>query len=313
MRDRSSGPILCTLVMALILPSWQATGAEGASSLYLPGLVGDILVAVPPEPGLAVVGSAYVQTGSVGTAVLQGAVDLDLDLDIALGIVGATYSFETPWIGGIYTVGLAIPFGYADLEAEILGPGGAPRSVSDDSFNISDIALTPIQINWSRGNFSFRFAETIIAPTGAYDVDKAVNLGRNYWGFDTTAASTYFNEDIGTEVSIAPGILFNSRNDDTNYKTGTEFHLDFTANQFLFESFAIGVRGYFYRQVTGDSGSGAVLGGFKGEAVGVGPGFIWLPKFAEGKLIVQGKWMTDVHSENRFDSDYATLTISWTF
>jgi hypothetical protein len=301
------------LVMALMLPSWRATGAEGASSLYLPGLVGDILMALPPEPGLAVAGSAYVQTGSVGTAVLQGAVNLDLDLDIALGIVGATYSFETPWLGGIYTVGLAVPFGYADLEAEILGPGGASRGASADSFNIADIALTPIQLNWSSGNFSFRSAETIIAPTGAYDVDKVLNLGRNYWGWDTTAAFTYFNEDIGTEVSIAPGILFNSRNDDTDYKTGTEFHLDFAANQFLFESFAIGVRGYFYQQLTGDSGSGAILGDFKGEAVGIGPGFIWIPKFAEGKLVVQGKWMTDVHSENRFDSDYGTVTISWTF
>jgi hypothetical protein len=240
-------------------------------------------------------------------------VTLDLDLDIALGIVGATYSIETPWLGIIYTVGLAVPFGYADLEAEILGPGGASRGASADSFNIADIALTPIQLNWSSGNFSFRSAETIIAPTGAYDADGVVSLGRNYWGWDTTAAFTYFNEDIGTEVSIAPGILFNSRNDDTDYKTGTEFHLDFAANQFLFESFAIGVRGYFYRQLTGDSGSGAVLGDFKGEAVGIGPGFIWLPKFAEGKLVVQGKWMTDVHSENRFDSDYATLTISWTF
>ncbi|MBW2388305.1 MAG: transporter, partial [Deltaproteobacteria bacterium] len=221
--------------------------------------------------------------------------------------------FETPWAGVTYTVGLAVPFGYADLKAEIEGEGGVSRSASVDSFNISDIALTPIQLNWSSGNFSFRLAETIIAPTGAYDVDKAVNLGRNYWGFDTTAASTYFNEDTGTEVSIAPGILANTRNDDTNYKTGAEFHLDFTANQFLFESFAIGIRGYVYRQLTGDSGSGADLGDFKGEAVGVGPGFIWLPKFAEGKFVVQGKWMTDVHSENRFDSDYFTLTISWTF
>jgi hypothetical protein len=299
--------------MALMLPSWRATGAEGASSLYLPGVVGDILVALPPEPGLTVAGIAYVQAGDAGKAVLQGVVDLGIDLDIALGIVGATYSFEAPWIGGIYTVGLAVPFGYADLEAEIRGPDGATSSASADSFNISDISLTPIQLNWSSGNFSFRFAETIVAPTGAYDVGKAVNLGRNYWGFDTTAALTYFNEDIGTEVSIAPGILANTRNGDTNYKTGAEFHLDFTANQFLFESFAIGIRGYFYRQVTGDSGSGAILGDFKGEAVGIGPGFIWLPRFAEGKLIVQGKWMTDVHSEKRFDSDYATLTISWTF
>ena len=60
MRSRLSRPILCILLMALMLPSWRATGAEGASSLYLPGLVGDILVALPPEPGLAVAGIAYV-------------------------------------------------------------------------------------------------------------------------------------------------------------------------------------------------------------------------------------------------------------
>ena len=84
------------------------------------------------------------------------------------------------------------------------------------------------------------------------------------------------------------------------------------ANQFLSETFAIGIKGYFYRQMTGDSGSGALLGDFEGEAVGIGPGVVWLPQFAGGKLVILGKWITDVHSKNRFDSDYATLTISWT-
>jgi hypothetical protein len=139
-----------------------------------------------------------------------------------------------------------------------------------------------------------------------------VNLGRNYWGFDTTAAATYHNSKTGTEMSLVPGILANTRNDDTNYKTGAEFHLDFMANQFLSETFAIGIKGYLYRQMTGDSGGGALLGDFEGEAVGIGPGFVWLPKFAGGRLVILGKWIADVHSKNRFDSDYATLTISWT-
>ena len=312
MHKRPRHPVLCLLAVAFMLPSGRAMGAEGASSLYLPGLAGDILVALPPEPGLAVAGSTYVQTGSAGRAVLQGVLDLDLDLDLALAIVGGTYSFEVPRIGAIYTVGLAVPFGYADLKAKTQGPGGTSTS-SADSFNISDVALTPIQLSWTSGDFSFRFAETIIAPTGAYNVDKSVNLGRNYWGFDTTAASTYFNADIGTEASIALGILANTQNDATDYTTGAEFHMDFVASQFLLENLAIGIRGYVYRQFVGDSGSGALLGDFKGEAVGLGPGFVWLPGFGEGKLVVQGKWMTDVHSENRFDSDYATLTISWTF
>lgn len=96
MRIKSSSSILCTIMMAVILPSGPATAAEGGTSLYLPGLVGDILVAIPPDRGLTVAGSFYGQTGSVGTAVLQGKVDLGLDLDIALGIVGATYSFDAP-------------------------------------------------------------------------------------------------------------------------------------------------------------------------------------------------------------------------
>ena len=103
--------------------------------------------------------------------------------------------------------------------------------------------------------------------------------------------------------------MFNTKTDDTNYKTGTQFHLDFTANQFLSESFSVGHRGYYYQQITGDSG--AILGDFKSEAFGVGPGFVWIPKSADGHLTVLGKWMHDFHAENRFESDYITLTLAW--
>ena len=107
--------------------------------------------------------------------------------------------------------------------------------------------------------------------------------------------------------------MVNTKNDDTNYKTGEEFHVDYVVNQFLSETFAIGLRGYYYRRVTGDSGSGAVLGDFKSESLGIGPGFFWTPEFAGGRLTIQGKWMHDVDHDSRFDSDYGTLGISWKF
>ena len=107
--------------------------------------------------------------------------------------------------------------------------------------------------------------------------------------------------------------MVNTKNNDTNYKPGEEFLVDFVANQFLSETFAIGLRGYYYRQVSADSGSGAVLGDFKGESMGLGPGFFWTPEFAGGNLTVQGKWMHDVIDENRFDSDYFTFALSWKF
>jgi len=61
--------------------------AEGASSHYLPGTAGDIALAVPPAPGLQFANITLVQAGSVDAAVLQGEVDLGLDVTVALDLV----------------------------------------------------------------------------------------------------------------------------------------------------------------------------------------------------------------------------------
>jgi hypothetical protein len=305
--------VLGTLLLAVALFSGyieRSEAAEGASSHYLPGAVGDILLAQPPAPGFQAANSLWFQSGNVGAAVLEGLVRLDVDLDLVLDLAAGTYTFEQEVLGGTYTVGALIPFGYADIEARLRGPFGGTFPIEDDSFHLSDIALIPIQLNWVYRNFSFKLSESVIMPTGDYDDDELANLGRNYWSFDTAGAVTWFDPEMGSEISIAPGIMFNT---DTNYKTGTEFHVDATVNQFLSESFAIGLRGYYYDQLTGDSGSGAQLGDYKSESYGAGPGFIWIPSFAQGQLTVYGKWMHDFHAENRFDSDYVVFGGAWKF
>ncbi len=296
----------------LALTTSSAFAAEGGSSLYVPGGAGDVLIALSPQPGLQVANVLYTQVADVDRAVLQGAVDLGLDLTVVLNFLAASYTFKKPVLGGTYTIGAVIPFGYASLDASVTG-FGVGASAGDNSFNIADIAVVPIQLNWNAGNFHFKLAEAIIAPTGAYDTANLVNLGRNYWAFDTIGAVTWFNAESGTELSVAPGVMVNLRNDDTDYKTGTEFHVDFTVNQFLSKNFSLGLRGYYYRQVTADSGSGARLGDFKGESLGIGPGFLWQPKFAEGKLSIVGKWMHDLTATNRFKSDYVTIGAAWKF
>jgi hypothetical protein len=291
-----------------------ARAAEGGFSLYLPGLAGDIALAQSTEPGdLQVANTLFIQSGDVGAAVLQGRVNADLDLTLVLDIVSASYAFEREVLGARYSIGGAIPFGYAKLKATITIPGLGSRDADRDDFNIADIVIVPLELTWSFDDFSLQLGHAIVAPTGGYDEDDVVNVGLNHWGFDTTLAATYLNPDTGTEFSVAPGFLVNTENEDTDYRSGSEFHLDFTANQFLTETFAIGIRGYYYRQLTGDSGSGALLGDFEGESVAIGPGFVWFPKFAEGKLAVLGKWMRDLSSTNRFESDFGTLTVAWTF
>jgi hypothetical protein len=298
--------VLVTVLM-VIGHAGAAVAAEGAASHYLPGTAGDILIGEPPKPGLQVGTLLWYQAGNVNSAVLQGRVNFSLDLDLFLAIPAATYTFGQSVLGGTYTVGIAVPFGYANLDAQLTGPIIGVLKASEDSFNLSDMVFTPLQLNWSTGNYSFKLAENIIAPTGSYDTNDYVNLGRNYWSFDTVAAVSWFNAKTGTGVDLAPGIMVNTENNKTNYKTGTEFHLDFTANQFLSEGFAVGIKGYWYKQISGDSGGGAILGDFKSESFGVGPGFVWIPKSARGNLTVLGKWLHDFQAENRFDSDYFTL------
>ncbi len=55
---------------------------------------------------------------------------------------------------------------------------------------------------------------------------------------------TWMNKK-GTEISVMPGILFNSKNPATDYKSGTEFHVDIAVNQFLKKNLAVGLHGYY--------------------------------------------------------------------
>lgn len=313
MSSRGSLGLAAAAALAVSAAAAPAPAAEFGLSHYLPGAAGDILLAESPLPGLQVANTFWYQNGSVGATVAQGQVTLGLDLDLFLDLASASYTWELPDTSLTYTVAALIPFGKADLTASATGPAGNRVSASGDSFNLSDIYLVPFQLNAKTGDFRFKFAQGVVAPTGAYSVTEPVNLGRNYWSFDTVAAVTWFNADTGTEISLAPGIMFNTTNNATDYKTGTEFHLDFTANQFLTPSFSVGLRGYWYQQLTGDSGSGAVLGPFKSESVGIGPGIFWSPAALDGRLVLLGKYMFDVQAENRFKSDYATLSVAWKF
>ena len=67
---------------------------------------------------------------------------------------------------------------------------------------------------------------------------------------------------------------FNTENHETDYQSGTQFHLDVTIAEhlpLLGGLFGIGANGFYYQQISGDSGSGATLGDFKGRMVGIGP------------------------------------------
>ncbi|MGI9353433.1 MAG: SphA family protein [Rhizobiaceae bacterium] len=293
-------------------PSSESLAAEGAASNYFPGAYGSILPGVAPEPGPLVQSLNLYFNGKASGAVLSGTANVSIAADAFVTMVQGVYAWDAPEIGGRFAVGGYVPYVETSLNASLtVGPFAA--GFSDGNANIGDIGIIPASFYWNHGNFHFNLYEMIVMPTGEYSLSNRLNVGRNYWSFDTVLATTWLNPETGTDISAVAGIMANTTNTATDYRTGTEFHLDLMANQFLSETFAVGVHGYIYEQLEGDSGTGAILGPFKGESAGIGGGFTWIPASHGGNVVISAKWIHDVSGQNRLQGDYGTLSVAVKF
>ena len=85
---------IVTLV-GILASAQPSLASEGGLSFYLPGSVGDIVIAQSKEPGLQVANTMYFMSGKIGAAVLQGRVNTSLDVTLALDIVSAKLYVRT--------------------------------------------------------------------------------------------------------------------------------------------------------------------------------------------------------------------------
>lgn len=299
---------------ATMMATGSAWASEGAASDYFPGAFGSFLVAVPPDAGFAVASQTLLFSGKADRAVLNGRASFGLTASAVYEYIGATYTFDLSAIGARMQIGAAAPvIATASMNTTFTTTLFGSFSNGQQDTGFGDSILTPVALFWNFGDFNVKLAEFVVAPTGHYDVTKAINVGRNYWAFDTQLGITWFHKQTGTEISFLPGIMMNTMNPATNYQTGTEFHMDFMVNQFVAPTFAVGIQSYWYQQIDGDSGSGAVLGPFMGESVGFGPAFLWTPEFLKGRGAVIAKWLHDVSNTNRLNGDWGQVTLSYKF
>ena len=249
---------------------------EGGTSFWLPGQYSS-LSAVPGDPGWSLPLIYYHATlDADGNAELpaNGVVTLGLEVTEDLLVGFPTYVFETPVWGGQASLGVALVYGRADLtiDATLTEPGGEVISggVSDSLTSFGDLYPT-FSVKWNKGVHNYMAYAMAGVPVGSYEVDRLVNMGTNHWSVDLGGGYTYFNPDTGNEFSATLGATYNFENPDTNYKSGIDAHLGWGASKFVSESTHIGLVGYFFNQITGDSGAGANLGDFEARVTGVGP------------------------------------------
>jgi hypothetical protein len=301
---------LLILIFAAISAAPQlAWGAEGGYSNYIPGTYGDFGMALAPAETWTLRNDFYFYDASTKLSLRSDKIEVGADLDFFMNFTTLLYKPELEVFGAQFAAGVFVPLVHLDIDSS-LQIGDQLISASDSANGLGDIALVPLALYWTSGNIHTWFSQFIVTPTGAYNVDNLINNGLNYWSFDTNFALTYLNPETGRDLSFNIGHIYNTKNDDTDYQTGRELHLDIVLNQWLSETFAIGLHGFYLKQITGDSGSGALLGDFKAEAAGVGPALLWTKKLGGQDVSFIVKWLHDFHAENRLEGDHIFLSFA---
>jgi hypothetical protein len=294
-----------TLALSVLLPT-VASADENGISFWLPGQYGSF-AATPLEPGWAWTTVFYhtsVDAGGNQQFARGGQIDLGLDGDADLLLFGPSYSFETPTLGGaqltLSIIGLA-GRNEAGVDAVLSGPNGGNVSGSrtEAVSGFGDLYPTAA-LRWNLGVNNVMTYVTGDIPVGAYDPDRLANLGIGHAAIDAGGGYTYFDPSTGTEASAVLGLTYNFENPNTDYQSGIDLHLDWGMAQFLNEKFFVGAVGYYYQQLTGDTGSGAILGDFRSRVAAIGPQFGYLfPIGDEMKVALNVKAYWEFAADNR--------------
>jgi hypothetical protein len=200
------------------------------------------------------------------------------------------------------------------IDDTLTGPRGnrITGSITDSRTTFADVFYQGT-LKWNQGVHNTMVYLTGNIPSGTYDHTRLANLSFGWVAVDGGAGYTYFDPKSGHEFSVVGGLTYNFINHDLQYQNGIDFHVDWAASQFVSKNVQIGIAGYFFQQLTGDSGSGAKLGDFKGRVAGVGPqiGFLFpLGKEHQGYLNL--KAYKDFAAENRPEGYTAWVTFAIT-
>jgi hypothetical protein len=299
----------------------------------VPGFFGS-LAAAPQVPGFSFGNIHYYSQVSAGGNVAfakqvpLGNINVNFNGNLNANVHGRAeplylalpgYTFATPVLGGQFNFSTA--FAYGRIESSVdatimgnLGLGGPGftigRSLTETATGFGDI-LPMASLRWNFGVHNFMTYATGNLTTGVYHSQSIANVGIGHNAIDAGGAYTYFDQKTGREFSATLGFTYNLENRNTNYQNGVDMHLDWGASQFLTKQWQVGLVGYWYQQLSCDSGSGDRVGCFESRVVGIGPqiGYI-IPISKEWQGYLNLKGYGEFAAQNRPDGWNAWLTFA---
>lgn len=208
-------------------------------------------------------------------------------LNAVADVIRVLHVTDNKILGADWGMQIFVPFAHVSAKVP-------PAGIDESRGGLGDIIVDPFILGWHfNKNLHAVAGLDIYIPTGNYNKNNLANPGRNYWTFEPVAGATYLT-DSGSEVSAKLMYDFNTENRDTHYRSGDEFHMDYTVGH-TFGPLSVGAGGYWYQQVTDDEQNGQKIRDSKGSAVAVGPQL----KYAYKNMSFTLKYLMEVETANR--------------
>jgi hypothetical protein len=282
---------------------------ENGVSFWIPGFFGS-LAATPQQPGWSFAAlDYYTNVSASGNAALSreisigqfnptinASINANVSARADIGMFAPSYVFATPFLGGQASATLLMAYGQNNtaLNGTITGTvGPIPFSrtidLSQTTTGIGDL-VPQFAVRWNAGVNNYMVYLTGAIPVGDYSSSNLANIGIGHGAIDGGVGYTYFNPNTGHEFSAVMGLTGNFENTSTNYTSGIDWHLDWGASQFLTKQLQVGLVGYFYEQLTPDSGCAPIICPFESRVIGVGPqvGYLFPVGDMQGYLNLKG-------------------------
>jgi hypothetical protein len=305
------------MVLALAASPQNLMAGESGTAHVLPGANATLMDLLPTKPG-GFVKPMYLHYSGQVSALIPTAAGLagDVDASVNTFVLGGGYTFAAPLLGGAhYTLSAFLPYSLLDISARVLTPVG-PVQRHNSVSGLGDLTVAPVMLAWKLGDWQIDALLPIYAPTGNYEKGRLGNTGLNYWTFDPMAGVAYANAKIGFNAMLHFGYAINTENPDTDYRSGSLLHFDAAIQQVLPLGpgfLTLGAEGFYFQQITGDSGPGATLGDFKGRTAGLGPVLGYVLPLGQQSLAVEMKWLAELETKNRLDGNYIWLKVAFKF
>jgi hypothetical protein len=307
--------------------------SEGGTSSFTPGSQGDFGMNYFP-PGLYFKENIIYTEGTLKNypAAVQAteagpvSINAKLDAKIWFDLFQISYSSNTNILGGRYVANINIPLGFdANLRTKASIPAapelGIVNKTNDTTSGLGDIQVIPFGLIWDKNDLHFLAAQNFVLTTGRYDVNETNNLGRNYFSYDELVGITWLDETNGHELSFMAGYMINTKNQATDYKTGDEFHVDYTLAQYLSRQFGLGIVGYYYKQMTDDDSPvldeinavNSAIGlptpdGYKSKGAAIGPALMYTPNIGGKDVSIIVKWLYEFSMTDRLEGDWVYIS-----